>query len=725
MVVVAEHKLSKLVVGGLGESFSTRIYAEPAVFRDGAEACGWPWVLARLKRLGYAEAASAPPATGQYVLHGGRLVIGVRGFQEPFLSQDLGIYELSRTWISNRWSIRDSSGNAAPFLALEPEVVEEISGAKKVRREPAAFEEIPRQLRQAVLAAEDRRFYAHGAIDWRAVGRALWVDLRRRRILLGASTITQQLAKNFFLNPRRTLSRKIEEAALAIYLEHRYGKDRLLTLYLNHIYLGQSGSLSIAGVKSAAKFYFGKKLPALTLPDCALLAALIRSPYYYNPFERPREALWRRDWVLNRMRIDGAISLAQLQNALRAPLAVNPRPPLPARKRFAAYYVAEILRQIVPRYGDDAVFRGGLKVYTAMDPVLQEDAYRALARPSRIEAALAALDPETGRVKALVGGRDFAKSQFNRATQALRQPGSAFKPILYAAALEKGLSPSTVLDDRPRSYHEALGDWNPRNYNERYWGPVSLRQALAHSLNAAALDAADKVGIAAVIDMAGRLGLTQPIQRNLTSMLGSSETTLLEISAAYAPFANGGFRVKPLLVLAVLDAEGRLLETDRVERESAIKPEIAFVLTSLLEGVVREGTARSLAALGFRLPAAGKTGTTNLGRDAWFVGYTPRLLCGVWAGDDRRRATGLTGAKDALPLWEAFMSQALMGCPAKDFTKPAGVVEVAIDPASGLRARSGCPVRIKEFYVSGTEPTAYCNLHEGGVMGWFKRIFKR
>ncbi len=636
-----------------------------------------------------------------------------------------GLYEISRTWISDRWSLRDSSGAVVPFFALEPELIAELSGPRRIRREPATFDEIPAVLRQAVLAAEDRRFYEHGAIDWKAVARAAWVDLRRRRIVLGASTITQQFAKNFFLDPRRTLRRKISEAALAFYLEHRYDKNRILTLYLNHIYLGQEGSVSIAGIKAAARFYFGKKLPDLTLPDCALLAGLIRSPYRYNPFERPAEALRRRNWVLNRMRLDGSISLSELQKALNSPLVLNPRPPAPSRGRFGAYYVSEGLRQIVPRYGDAAVFRGGLKIYTAMDPILQEAANRAAARPSKIEMALVALDPETGRIKALVGGRNFAKSQFNRATQALRQPGSAFKPFLYAAAIEKGLSPSTALEDMPRTYHEALGDWNPRNYKERYWGRVSLREALAHSLNAAALDAADKVGIAPVIAMAKRLGLTRPIQRNLSSMLGSSETTLLDLSAAYAPFANGGFRVKPLAVLAVLDPEGGSIETDAVEREPVLKPEIAYVVTSLLESVVKEGTARSLAMMGFRIPSAGKTGTTNQGRDAWFVGFTPTLLCGVWTGDDQRRVTGLTGAKDALPSWEAFMDRALAGCPGKPFSKPSGVVEVTIDPASGLRARAGCPVRVKEVYVSGSEPTAYCNLHEGGVMGWLKRIFHR
>ncbi|MDD5629883.1 MAG: penicillin-binding transpeptidase domain-containing protein, partial [Elusimicrobia bacterium] len=429
----------------------------------------------------------------------------------------------------------------------------------------------------------------------------------------------------------------------------------------------------------------------------------------------------RRDFVLRRMREEGSITEGRLRAALAEPLAAAARPS--REPRGPSYFVAEVVRQALPRYGEEALFREGLSLYTTMDPLDQEEAEAAVRRP-RAQAALVAIAPEDGRVLALVGGRDFAESQFNRATQARRQPGSAFKPFLYGAALERGYTPASMLDDRPKSYAGSSGAWKPRNYDGVYQGTTTLRIALAHSLNAASVDLANQLGPASQAEFARRMGVQSPLEESLALALGTSEVSLLELTAAYAPFDNGGFRVGPRLIEAVADAHGDVLEFNRGERQSVLDPARAFLQTSILESVVQEGTAKDLPKLGFTRPCAGKTGTTEDGRDAWFVGFTPRLLVGVWVGDDRNRPLKLTGAKDALPVWAAFMKSAVEG-PAEAFAQPQGLVTVSIDPASGQRARAGCPQRQDEVFLAGTEPTEECALHVGGVWGWFKKWFRR
>ncbi|MBI3554240.1 MAG: PBP1A family penicillin-binding protein [Elusimicrobia bacterium] len=715
IAVYAESKLSTLVVGGLGESFSTRIYGAPFILHDGTAAAP-SRLLERLDRLGYAQ-VQGEPQSGQYSWRSPALRVSLRGFKTPLMKQEPGVFSLS--WTGKEWRL-----DGAASFALEPEVASELSGARKVRREPAEAAELPKALKDAVVAAEDKRFYGHWGLDPRGALRALLNDVTGRGALQGGSTITQQLSKNLFLSPKRTLRRKFAEAVLAVYLELRYGKEKILALYLNHIYFGQDGAFSVAGVKAAARFYFGKPLNALDAAQCATLAGLIRSPHRYNPFRDPDEALSRRNFVLNRMREEGFISEGELKASLLEPLGA--RPTKAPSGRDNDYFVAEVVRQLSPRYGEDALFRQGLSVYTTMDPLLQAAAARAvkLARP---QGALAAVEPSSGRVLALCGGRDFGQSQFNRATQGLRQPGSAFKPFVYGAALEKGLTPATILNDEPRSYPRAASasTWDPRNYDGVYMGTVTLRTALAHSLNAATLDLADKIGVGAPIAFARRMGIKSPLESSLATVLGSSEVTLLELVAAYAPFANGGFRVSPVLVEGVFDASGDVLEFSGFSREEVLAPAQSYLITSLLQTVVGEGTAKSLPLLGFKRPAAGKTGTTNDGRDAWFVGFTPRLLAGVWVGDDQHRPLKATGARNALPLWASFMREAAADFPEEDFAEPAGLIKVRIDPMSGLRALAGCPQKREELFIAGTQPTQDCPLHEGGLKGWFKRWFSR
>ncbi|MDE1976258.1 MAG: PBP1A family penicillin-binding protein, partial [Elusimicrobia bacterium] len=598
---------------------------------------------------------------------------------------------------------------------------------RRIARTILPADKISPALEAALVSAEDRRFYSHGALDARGIARALWFDLRHPGQLQGGSTITQQLAKNLFLTPRRTLWRKTLEAALSLYLTERFTKEQILALYLNHVYMGQDGPASVLGAQAAARFYFGKDQNRLTLGQCALLAGLVRSPYLYNPFRNPQAALQRRDEVLNQMRAQGRITLYELGASLKEPLGLRPESPARLRGRADDYFAAEVLRELSSRYGDDEVFHRGLIVHTTMDPLLQKAAQAAVSEKARPQGALIALDPQTGAVLALSGGRDFERSQFDRATQALRQMGSAFKPFLYGAALEMGLTPATRLEDEPAEFSRGRGRgwWRPKNSEGRYYGNVSLRKALAFSLNAASLDLAQKVSARTAIAFARRMGLDTPIPDNLAVMIGASDTTLEDLTAAYAPFANGGYRISPFLITQVRSARQRVLETDAPERTEVISPSLAYVMTSLMESVLREGTAHNAKALGWTRPSAGKTGTTNGGADAWFIGYTPQLLAGVWVGSDKPRALGLYGSSAALPVWVDFMKDASMDFAPLDFEKPPGVVTAVIDPKTGLLARWGTSPRRTEVFLAGTAPTRYDPVRAGGLKGWFERLFDR
>ncbi|MCB4756657.1 MAG: PBP1A family penicillin-binding protein [Elusimicrobia bacterium] len=722
VVLIAEHKLSRLVLGGLGEGFSTRVYSAPYFIRD-KQSYDLSSLFQRLKRLGYKPAGQAALAPGDYDWSAPTLRISLRGFEAPHVSQSAMTVRLQ---FRGDRSIRleDESKQEMEDVALEPELVEELSGPVKIRREPAQWEEFPVELIDAVLTAEDRRFFQHWGIDWRAVFRAAGANLIKRGYLQGGSTITQQLVKNIFLTPRRTVRRKIAEAAFALYIDFRLPKEKILTLYLNHIYTGQDGITSIAGMKAAAQFYLGKSLNELSLSDCAFLAGVIRSPHAYNPFENYRRAKARRNAVLKNMWKGGLVTQTDYLTASAAPLNIRLRPPHFERAKEDDYFVAEVLRQMIPQYGEDVLFRYGLKIYTTMDPWLQESAYEAVQK-TRFQVALVALDPFTGQVQALVGGKNYRESQFNRATQALRQPGSAFKPFIYGAALETGFTVSTFLHDQRKRFADRAGAvWEPRNYDGIYHGTVTIRQALANSMNSATLDLLSRVGPEEVIRFARKVGVNSPLENSLALALGSSEVQLLELVAAYAPFANGGYLVRPQLVASVVDAEGKVLEVNPVEKESVLDPALAYVMTSLMASCVKEGTAKRLSELGWTSPAAGKTGTTNGGRDAWFIGYTPERLAGVWVGDDEAKSVNLAGSRHALPIWADFMMKGNQGVPVKDFVKPDGVVTGTIDPQSGFRARSGCPTRKEEVYIKGTEPKRDCPLHPGGLKGWFQKLFK-
>jgi penicillin-binding protein 1A len=567
----------------------------------------------------------------------------------------------------------------------DDEFITEFQAEKRIF---VPLQQIPPALRNAIIAVEDSRFYSHFGVDVRGVLRAAYANFRHGRVVEGGSTITQQLAKVLFLTPDRSFSRKVKEALLALELEKRYSKDRLLELYLNQVYMGHGAF----GVEAAARMYFGKSVQDLTLPEAAMLAALPRSPGNYSPFERPELAQRRRAIVVGRLLEQGYISEAEAKATNRAPLGLVTS----ERRRGSGQYFLEYLQQsLEAKYGSDVLYKSGLAIYTTLDPVLQRASEQALREgldalvtrqnarlaarggkgapvPGAPEGAVVVMEASTGYVKALIGGADFSRTEFNRALHAHRQPGSAFKPFVYLAALEAGHAPTEILDDSPIRYVTAGKVWEPANYDGKFRGPVTLQQALEESINVPTIRLLEEIGVDPVIEVARRAGIQSPLPRDLTLALGSGDVTLLELTAAYGTFANQGVHMEPLMVRYVTDSQGRLIEENIPQGRDAIDPAMALGLTQMLRGVVERGTAVGARVL--ERPLAGKTGTTNDFSNAWFVGYTPTLVAGVWVGHDRPRTLGPeeTGARVALPIWVSLMRTALRNQPVEDFPTAPG-----------------------------------------------------
>jgi len=536
------------------------------------------------------------------------------------------------------------------------------------RRIPVPLQEMPEMLIQAVIAVEDSRFYRHFGLDIKGIFRALWKDIRSLRVVEGGSTLTQQLSRVLFLTPEKTLKRKIREAILAINIERRYSKEEILSLYLNQIYLGEGAY----GVEAAARTYFGKSSQELTLAECAMIAGIPKSPTLYSPIGNPDQALGRMKVVLRRLFHEGYISREEYNKAVLTGFSIAPV--LPSEDP-APYFTEIVRKELEERFGANFVYRGGITVQTTLDLDLQDAARKAVHSglegyerrhppgpkdDSPVQASLLALDPSTGEVRALIGGRDFSLSPYNRATQARRQPGSAFKPFLYAAAIAAGHPPTEILDDTAFEVPlKGQPPYVPVNYSGQYYGPVTMRTALEKSLNAASVDLLLKVGYGPVIKMASKLGITTKLKPYPTLTLGVFDVSLQEMVAAYGTLGNRGILVKPRYITRVLDRQGQILWEPSLHLEDATSPQVAFVATNLLEGVIERGTGRSASHL--RGPLAGKTGTTDDFKDAWFLGFAPRLATGVWVGYDMPKSLGAgeTGARAALPIWKLFMDKAL------------------------------------------------------------------
>ncbi len=586
-------------------------------------------------------------------------------------------------------------------------------------RTPVVLSDVPEALIKALVATEDTRFYAHRGLDYRGIARAMYRNIRSGKIMEGGSTLTQQLAKILFLTPERSYLRKIKEMALALKIEQRYTKQEILSLYLNQIYFG-SGAY---GVESAAQIYFGKQVKDLALAECALLAGLPRSPKYYSPFKSRESAFSRRAHVLKRLVATGSITEAQAREASRVPFPAQPtiqnKGPAPA-----PYFVEYIRQKVEERFGSSILYSGGLNIYTSINTTLQGHAEQALLTGLKklepkmnrknkhlqpLQAAIIALDPATGHILAMVGGRDFSESQFNRSWQALRQPGSAFKPIVYATAIERGFSATDLLNDTPMSVKvNAKKTWTPENFTRTYQGDVTLRRALAQSLNVPTVRLMSKIGIEETIRYARTLGIKSPLKAVLPLALGSSDVTLLELTSAYSVFANGGIRLEPVSILLITDSSGRVIYSNDSLPVQAMKPETAYIITNLLKGVIERGTGWKARELGW--PAAGKTGTTNDYRDAWFIGFTPSLVAGVWVGFDDQRSLGpkATGSRAALPVWLDFMKKAHQNQDPIDFNIPNGILFRNVDPRSGLLSTEYCKQSLREAFLPGTEPRTFC-----------------
>ena len=716
----------------------SKLYAEATLLYPGMDIAAMG-LFDRLAHLEYRPVAGAIQARGEYHHNPqkGELDIFLHDFSHA--SNEGRVQRVGLALRGGRIErLTDlDEGTDVLSVELEPEVITGLYDQVWEERRVVKLYDVPSLLVKALLAAEDQRFFEHEGIDlWRIVG-AAWANLLAGRAAQGGSTLTQQLVKNFFLSQERTLRRKLVEVCIATIVEHHYSKLEILENYLNEIYLGQRGAKSIFGMWEAARFYFGKELRDLTLGEMAVLAGMVKAPNLYAPNRHPEQARQRRNYVLLRMLELGDITEEEYRSAMQEPLSPHS---LPVDANSAPYFADLVRKELEENYSGEMLTAGGLHVFTSLDMQLQRIAQEVVrsgleeleakhprlrrTKPEeRLQACLIALQPQTGEIRAMVGGRDYQTSQFNRVTQAHRQPGSVFKPIVYLAALtqererrEGHFLPTSLVEDEPFTWFYEDKEWSPGNYKDEYLGTVTLRRALEMSLNAATARVAQQVGLDPIRQTARLLGFVSPLPLYPSLVLGSAEVTPLEVAMAFSTVANQGLRATPLTIKRIANQEGETLERRAVQVEQAITPEDAYMLTHLLEGVLERGTGRSARQRGFDRPAAGKTGTTNDFGDAWFVGYTPDLLTVMWVGFDIREPLGLSGGQAALPIWTEFMKRATAGRPVTGFSLPPGVTLVSIDRQAGCRATPYSPAVIEEAFYSGEEPTESCSRDIPGVM---------
>jgi penicillin-binding protein 1B len=683
-------------------------------------------LLAIVRRLGYEEDNSSSTVSYYYKLDQPKRILIHNGTVAP---TDANVTaEISFNGKTIR-SIKDvSSQSPIDRLSLIPEMLSNAIGKNREKRRYVRYEELPQTVINAVLAAEDRRFFSHKGIDPIRIVKALIIDIRAGDTVQGASTLTQQFVKNYFLTQERTWKRKLSDAYMSILLENRLSKEQIFELYCNEVYLGQAGSFSIVGLGEGANAFFNKNIRELTLDEAATLAGLITAPNRQNPLRHKERALSRRNLVLDLMADYEMASPAERDAAKARPLQIKFSSAL--NYSDAPYFVDFVQDQIVEKYGDAALTRSKLNIFTCLDKDLQKAAFESvqagvaeidalLAKrkqpipPGLVQASLIAVDPQNGNILAMVGGRNYGTSQFNRITQSKRQPGSIFKPFDYAAALESAYSSQTPLTiasavlDQPTTFAFDNIEYAPRNFKEEYQGQVTMRQAIMKSLNVATIKFAEKIGYDKVVALAKRLGLNEKIKPYPAMAIGSFEITPLEMVRAYTAFANKGLLSDLKAVLQIKDGSGNAIAVSNSKPKQALTPQISFLTTSLMQSVIDHGTGYAARARGFTLPAAGKTGTSH---DGWFAGYTPDLLCIVWVGFDDNRELGLSGSQSALPIWTEFMKRAASIRPLKGegFPMPDDIVEVEIDPTTGLIATERCLQREMEYFIKGTEPTIQC-----------------
>jgi penicillin-binding protein 1B len=679
----------------------------------------------RLQRLSYKKVTGKPTAAGTYSAGPTHIRIFLRNKAIEKISPPNGPVDIGVS-AGRVVSLLSPTGGQLDSIHLEPEEIGRIMGPEMESRRPVTLSAISHYMQKAVIASEDGRFYSHHGIDVLAMSRALFVNFKERRFAQGGSTITQQLAKNFFLSPQKTLGRKLREAELALVLELRFSKKQILEMYLNKIYFGQEGLLGIYGIEEAAEFYFSKPAKDLSLEESALLAGIIRSPRRYANIRDGKAAGERRNAVLSHMRRLEMIREDEFQQASRAPVRLRPRN-VPVH--MSSYFVDYIQSITAEDLGNEKLYRTGYRYYTTLDSTQQAAAEEAVTRgieeiekgalpaDEPLQAALVAVNPATGAMTAMVGGRSYGQSRFNRAVDAKRQPGSVFKPFVLLAALspssqgkaERTLS--TIVSGESVSIPTPEGMWSPSNFEGKTYGNLTIRKTIENSINTATVRLANDVGFKEVLRVARAAGITSPLAEVPSMPLGSFEVTPMELAYAYATIASGGIQTQPFSLSSVTRSDGNIIMARIVHRQRVFTPQVAYLAGYAMEGVLARGTAKEAKALGIYFPASGKTGTTNGNRDSWFVGFTPDVVCAVWVGYDSGADTGLTGAKGALHIWARFLRALYPQAGPRAVVAPEGIETAVIDPETGYIATSDCPQKLREAYITGTAPKETCPLH--------------
>jgi len=715
---------------------TSMLYAAPRLVMVGNEATPQE-VVADLRRAGYSE--SRDNRMGHFALT--NRDIEIYPGPDSYFKRDDAVIKFAGGRVSEIISLADNTERTQ--YALEPELMSSLFDKNREKRRLVRYEDIPPVLVHAVISAEDKRFFQHSGFDPIRIIKSAYVDVKERQNAQGASTLSMQVAGMLFLDrSERTWSRKLPEVLITMHLEQKLSKEKIFEFYANQVPLGRRGSFGIRGFGEAAQVYFGKNIKNLTIPEAATLAGLVQHPSMINPFRWPDRAKARRNVVLKLMHENGYITVEQYNEAVASPLVLTKQD---SDWADAPYFVDLVNDTLADKFQDYDFQSNAYRIYTTLDPQLQRDAADAvrigmleadklLARRKKKDpnypdpqCTLIALDPQTGEVKALIGGRNYGVSQLNRAL-AKRQPGSSFKPFVYAAALNTGLSgggtvltPASLVNDEPTTFWFDDKPYEPSDFKKEFRGVITMREALAHSANVAAVKFAEETGYGAVVDLARRAGLNMNIRPTPAVALGAYEVTPLEIAGGYTIFANHGVFTKPSFISSIGDQHGVSMFEDKPEHKQVLDPRVAFLMDSLLKEVVTTGTGAGIHARGVNFPVAGKTGTSH---DGWFAGFSSKLICIVWVGFDDNRVLNLEGAHSALPVWAEFMRRAYQHREyhsVSDFEPPAGIVSEQVDPITGQLAAAGCPQVRTEYFIEGTQPVEVCSLHGGAgtrVASW-------
>lgn len=708
---------------------TSRIYAAPgAIALNDLTTPGE--IAATLRHAGYNENRNNP--IGYYTLRAD--AIEIFPGNESYFDQEAATVKFAAGKIIRIVSLGDNTER--PMYELEPQLITNLFDRNREKQRVARYEDIPQSLKNAVLSAEDKRFFQHSGFDPIGIARSAWVDIKRGRNEQGASTLTMQLARNMFLTPDRNWRRKLAEIMITLQLEQRLTKEQIFELYCNQIDLGYHGSFTIRGFGEASQVYFGKDIRSLTLPEAAALAGIAKGASFYNPYRHADRVRDRRNWILGMMRTNGYVSDRDYALATEAPMKVVNGA---SESSDAPYFVDLLNEDLEKRFPGYDFQVNSDRIYTSLDLNLQRAANEAVtvgmkqvdelvrkqkrfknAKFVEPQCALIALDPHTGEIKALVGGRNYGSSQLNRIL-AERPPGSIFKPFVYATALNTAvaggtttLTPASIVVDEPTTFLFDGQEYSPQNFEHAFLGPVTLRRALAKSLNVATIKVAEMVGYRNVVALAHKAGISEDVKATPAMAIGSYVATPLEMAGAYTIFANKGVRVNPSLISLIKEPNGKVLLDQKPQTKVVLDPRVAYLMVSMLEEVMRTGTAAGVRGRGFTVPAGGKTGTSH---DGWFAGFTSDLLCLVWVGFDDNRELNIEGAHSALPIWTEFMKRSLQFrkyANAREFPAPDGVVTVTIDPQSGKPATPFCPEQKAEVFIAGTEPVGTCPLHGNG-----------